>query len=420
MFKLVGLTNIDFSKCTNRISEASFKVDFNCKLQSHRDLLKLLKLWNMFIKRIRLCGSPTILFNNFCGITMKAEFADCDSQLISIDSTWKISGTKVSKDTQTDLMITNHEFEESEMVTGISTEIVQDIVKEKNANMPLLKHYCKVHKILDIQRKDVSEETWRSRIENRQVTVDFEISTNTEQLVDEDYFLEYIGRKQDVTTQTENAVAETVRPLYSTLDDHDETKRDSHGDSKLSAFLLRILPILEDELNSNIVSKAFDGYETVVNTITEEISIWKTLSVDMEKHKVVFPDWSKGSYSSGKIISCTANRNGERLYDIEYKDNIKLCAVREEFIRVIDEGEDARQRRQAKRRQDSSSSRKPEKKLIRVQEGVRVHVRMEKKGTATPMFYPCRIVKVNKNGSVDVEVSGGNVLNNVLQDDLMQ
>jgi len=40
----------------------------------------------------------------------------------------------------------------------------------------------------------------------------------------------------------------------------------------------------------------------------------------------------------GTISACHVTRNGERTYDIDYRDGSKLLQVREEYIQLFDEG----------------------------------------------------------------------------------
>jgi hypothetical protein len=90
--------------------------------------------------------------------------------------------------------------------------------------------------------------------------------------------------------------------------------------SDLKQFLRKLSPILMKELNDNFVSKAFDGYEIAATDLTEDIIYWKTLSVDLEKKKVVYPDWTTAKHFPGVISKCNVTRNKERLYDIVFDD----------------------------------------------------------------------------------------------------
>jgi hypothetical protein len=129
-------------------------------------------------------------------------------------------------------------------------------------------------------------------------------------------------------------------------------------------FLHKILPLLEQELDTNITSTAFDGYYALRDEAVEDIQLWRMLSVDLEKHKVsscitlfcqamtncvmkvVYPDWSKGNHFPGIITRCHVTRNKERIYDVEPTDGrAKLSGVREEYIRALSATAGNKQRR---------------------------------------------------------------------------
>lgn len=59
----------------------------------------------------------------------------------------------------------------------------------------------------------------------------------------------------------------------------------------MSSFLRRVLPEVEDALEASSASSAFDGYLLNLRSegLQEEAALWKTLSVDLEKHKVPCP-----------------------------------------------------------------------------------------------------------------------------------
>jgi hypothetical protein len=64
------------------------------------------------------------------------------------------------------------------------------------------------------------------------------------------------------------------------------------GDA-VSGFLRRVLPELEEALEGNTTSSAFDGYLQNLRGEGhhEGASLWKTLTVDLEKHKVGGASW---------------------------------------------------------------------------------------------------------------------------------
>lgn len=187
---------------------------------------------------------------------------------------------------------------------------------------------------------------------------------------------------------------------------------DGHNDLDLNSpnlltFLSRGLPTIEDELDNNLTSKAFDGYELVESDASEDILFWKLLSVDLEKKKVVFPDWTTAKHSLGRISRCVLTRNKEKIYDIEYEDGIKLLGVREEHIRLLEEG-----------RGKSKTSRSERKAHIRLQEGVRVHAKIVFKGNVIK-YLPGRVTKCNRSGTFDIECEGGRQETGVPIDDII-
>lgn len=182
----------------------------------------------------------------------------------------------------------------------------------------------------------------------------------------------------------------------------------SQESRSLSDFMANAYKILERELNENVGSKAFDGYELLDENMAEDITYWKLLSVDLEKKKVIFPDWTTAKHCAGKITRCVLTRNKERIYDIDYDDGVKLLGVREEHIRLVE---------------DHSSSSKPksrsEKKAnIRLQEGVRVHAKVVFKGGVVK-YLPGRVVKCSRNGTFDIECEGGRHETGLPIDDLL-
>lgn len=186
------------------------------------------------------------------------------------------------------------------------------------------------------------------------------------------------------------------------IGEFNENQNDDVYPSDLKQFLRNLLPTVIKELDDNFASKAFDGYEIAANDFAEDILYWKTLSVDLEKKKVVYPDWTTANHFPGIISKCNVTRNKERLYDIDYEDGIKLLGVREEHIRWLGIG-DERSTKSNKKSSSSSNNRSNDKKgdkydskgglVARLQDGVRVHAKVvSKKGVEK--FVPGRVIKV--------------------------
>ena len=215
--------------------------------------------------------------------------------------------------------------------------------------------------------------------------------------------------------------------------DFDENQNDDAYGNSMVSFLRRIYPEITKELTENVNSKAFDGYDITVADSNEDVAYWKTLSVDLERKKVVFPDWSTAKHFPGVIAKCTVTRNKERLYDIDYDDGQRLQGVREEHIRWIsanDSSSSAVSRQSAMGPTGSKGTRggagavntsaatkKGAALASRLQEGVRVHAKVLIKGRE--IYVPGRLVKVQRGGSYDVDVEGGKTEYGVSVDDLM-
>ncbi|RYG65061.1 hypothetical protein EON64_12710, partial [archaeon] len=127
---------------------------------------------------------------------IKRHFDDEDVMQYTIDSTWKSSsggkGVKtVACQTTDELFVTR----EMEVQTGRYTSIVQDQVREKDSGLSLLSYYT-------IKYPKRSEEIWANKIQDGFVTVDCEVTTNTDAKVETEFFLEYVDSKANMSTQT--------------------------------------------------------------------------------------------------------------------------------------------------------------------------------------------------------------------------
>ena len=194
----------------------------------------------------------------------------------------------------------------------------------------------------------------------------------------------------------------------------------------MKQFLLSKLDFVIKELEENYSSKAFDQYEVSTSDASDEVVLWKTLSVDLEKKKVVFPDWATAKHYPGSIATCCVTRNKERLYDIDYDDGVRLTGVREEHIRWLSTA-DKRNGRQNQRSNSSSGANKSSdgKKTdrraglaARISEGMRVHAKVVFK-SGVEKFVPARVTKVHRGGTYDIESEGSKTEHNVGIEDLM-
>jgi hypothetical protein len=57
---------------------------------------------------------------------------------------------------------------------------------------------------------------------------------------------------------------------------------------KLLNFLRRVVPLVEEELDQNFASRAFDGYHVSMQSSAPACQLWSSMSVDLEKNKVLY------------------------------------------------------------------------------------------------------------------------------------
>ena len=177
----------------------------------------------------------------------------------------------------------------------------------------------------------------------------------------------------------------------------------------LEKFLSGVMSQMEDTLKENSQSSAFDGYELIEETGSEDVAYWKALSVDLEKKKVTFPDWMNAKHYRARIVSCSQTRNMERVYEVDFDDGGVLSQVREEHIRMLPAKDGGDGRSVEKKKQMAS---------MKLPEGIQLHVRVEgKRGNVR--YLPGRIVRSHKGGLYDVEIEGNKQKQDVTSDDLV-
>jgi WD40 repeat protein len=141
---------------------------------------------------------------------------------------------------------------------------------------------------------------------------------------------------------------------------------------------------------------------------------WNILTVDLQKHKVTYPDWTNAKYQTGRITKLHLLRTKERVYNIDYDDGSKLNNVREEYIRLII------------RRSSNYSNSDDDPKFksnVQLSEGIRVHMKVTKNSrsnsSAFTTYLPGRIIECCKSNTYNIECEGKQVYYNVVQSDLI-
>jgi hypothetical protein len=323
----------------------------------------------------------------------KVLFEDAQCASVCISSSWKaIKDDKPKKSISCQTSSEIFEFREMETQSGMFTDVTQDQVKEKYKGLSLVQHFAKKH-------KKVSVDQWQTRIENGFVTVDGERCTDPELKVDKDYVLEFTDVQSNASTQT----------IRFKFEDGKETG-DAFQSDQVNSFLNKVSKNMISELESNLRCTAFDALETgssvalESNSKDDEAVYWKLLTVDLEKRRVLYPDWTKAKHYEGHITKCVVTRNKERIYDIEYEDGARLSGVREEYIRLL--AGYATAASSGEKRAAAAASVAP-----RLQEGVRVHVKTTAK-SGLIKYLPGRVTKSTRSATggmslFDVEVEGG-------------
>ena len=247
-------------------------------------------------------------------------------------------------------------------------------------------------------------------------------------------------------------------------DDEANTNRSSADASPaLAHFLRHAAKLVEDELSSAMQSKAFEliGLSSLgMNGSTGEggsgpdgssgnmdggAKYFNMFSVDLEKKKVVFPDWSKARHHRGTITRRTVTRNKERTYEIEFEDGSILNGVREEYIRVVGDpyvssgggggggagaalgGDRLRKSSVSGGAAGGAGGAVGAPPLHMLQEGMRVHAKVASSraggGAGARRYLPGRIVRrtaAGKSGAAfDVECEGSRIELGLTADDLL-
>ena len=345
-----------------------------------------------------------------------------------------------------------YRFAESEIQTGMSTEVVTDEVKAKYEGMTVLDFMSKKH-------KRMSKDKWRAAIEKGKVTVantvDFEVQTNPDSKIAGDYVVEYVNTGADVGVQTmhpKEVMQELGNMSHLMLDNSTKAEEGKYGEEKeegkhsegkahddgddyeddydnefsnfdgegkedskssssssssshpVAAFLRNKAALIAEALEENSSSTAFDGYKDslrgpLAGDKDKEVKYWRKLSVDLQRKKVVYPDWGKAKHHPARITRAFLTRNKERVYDVEYEDSgTSNMGLREEHIRVVGDILNL----------GSGVNNNPDKALS---EGMKVHAPVKSKGAMK--YIPGRVVRVHGKSphcTYDVEVEGGKVI----------
>jgi WD40 repeat protein len=367
-----------------------------------------------------------------------AVFSDCNEEPVLIASTWASNKTSCDADCQTSAEL--FQEVEREVQTGRYLLTIQDEVGSRTNKESLVSHYVTMH-----GEKHTSEQ-WSEIIRAGFITVDYDVCTNPNKVVNEGDFIEYVNQVNHVSTQTgeeaednkDDGVSSAAKASgffeskhadgkeededeYNFDFDEDEEKESAEAKSSAPSsssrkcseksvedFLRSSEALMSKQLKINAESKAFQDYDSFVDTSQgHEVNLWKSLTVDLAKKKILFPDWAAGSFHAGVVTACRLTRVKERIYTVEFHDGTSVSGIREEYMRATGELE-----------------RDSQQRVPRIIEGMRVFARTNSsssgggdrgtrgsriKSSSGPRWVPGRIVSVSRAGMYDVELPGRKV-----------
>ena len=137
--------------------------------------------------------------------------------------------------------------------------------------------------------------------------------------------------------------------------------------------------------------------------------------VDLDKYKILLPDWSGNTYYTGRISKLSIARNKDRLYDIEYDDGSHISSIREEYIRLVLKDTTSNSTSTTIDRNNNDI------KSLKLQPGLRVHFKMptsstnrSKNRSIYPIYYPGRILELsNSTSTYIIEYDGNSIVKNI-------
>eukprot|EP01035_Chromulina_nebulosa_P027268 gene27268-35828_t len=305
-------------------------------------------------------------------------------------------------------------FKDAEVQSGIQTAVTLTQVIESSSGLTLLEYLARKNS----GTKDSNPKKWKDRIEQGFVSIDCEATIDPDQKLSTDVLVEFVDSKISVgvpddspppPAEKDGKAAEPANLAFS----------DYSFDRKLESFILKVSPLFLDQLKENgLVSQKgrlsthmYGGDRSSGGPEEEAVlTYWRLLTVDLEKRKVVFPDWTQQAKHYPAVVQrCVLTRNKERVYDIEYDDGSKLSGVREEYIRLSG---------------NQSINNTGSKIASRLQEGVRVHAKITFKGGLVK-YLPGRVVKCYRSsassgtgGVYDVECEGSRLEKGLTLDSL--
>ena len=181
---------------------------------------------------------------------------------------------------------------------------------------------------------------------------------------------------------------------------------------------------MEDAINENILLNLqlsyVEGSNYTSTLASSETLIKNIMYVDLDKYKILLPDWSGNIYYTGRISKLSIARNKDRLYDIEYDDGSHIPNIREEYIRLILKDTTST----STTTYTTTDRNNNDIKSLKLQPGLRVHFKMPTSSTTStnrnknrsiyPIYYPGRILELsNSTSTYIIEYDGNSIVKNI-------
>lgn len=111
-------------------------------------------------------------------------FDDSESISINLESSWK--GKSIKKDNETQTTKELWQFEDSEVQTGLYTEIIEEVVGKNDIGYNLVS-------FMSQYRKKRTKEEWNKVIKEGKIGIDGEIVTNPDIILEPEQYIEFVN-----------------------------------------------------------------------------------------------------------------------------------------------------------------------------------------------------------------------------------
>ena len=117
-------------------------------------------------------------------MSVSVKFEDVSCESLSVSSSWRGKIKSAVAECQTPPEM--YRFEDAEAQSGLHTEIVEEVVSKKDTGFSLLTYLCEY-------RENRTKEVWAEMIAGGKATIDGEVVTNPDALVEPEQYIEVVN-----------------------------------------------------------------------------------------------------------------------------------------------------------------------------------------------------------------------------------